>query len=70
MDELSALYQDLADHVVDLEPFHPLADPGRAVAHHILQVLTPGARAQTPPSLAGGRIFARNLEEIVGIDVR
>ena len=35
-----------------------------------LQILAPGARALTPPSLAGGRIFARNLEEIVAVNVR
>lgn len=33
-------------------------------------VLVPGARTGTPPSLAGGRIFVRNLEELVAIDAR
>jgi outer membrane protein assembly factor BamB len=35
-----------------------------------LDVLKPGARTRTPPSLAPGRIFVRNLEEIVAIDAR
>jgi outer membrane protein assembly factor BamB len=35
-----------------------------------LQVLKPGARTFTPPSFADGRIFLRNLEELVAVDVR
>jgi outer membrane protein assembly factor BamB len=35
-----------------------------------LQVLKPGARTFTPPSFAEGKIFVRNLEEVVAIDVR
>lgn len=35
-----------------------------------LQVLKPGARTFTPPSFADGKIFVRNLEEVVAIDVR
>jgi outer membrane protein assembly factor BamB len=46
------------------------ADPGSYRELASLQVLTPGARTQTPPSLAGGRIFARNLEEIVAVGLR
>ncbi len=34
-----------------------------------LEVLTPGARAETPPSVAGRRIFVRNDEEVVAVDV-
>ncbi len=40
--EPSTRYEDVADHVVDLAPFLPLDDPGRAVAHHILHVLSAG----------------------------
>lgn len=36
-------YQDIADHVVDLEPFHTTEDqPERAIARHILQLLVTG----------------------------
>lgn len=34
-----------------------------------LDVLAPGARTPTPPTVAAGRIFVRNYEEIVGISV-
>lgn len=46
------------------------ADPSGYRERAKLQILAPGARAATPPSLAGGRIFARNLEDIVAINVR
>jgi outer membrane protein assembly factor BamB len=35
-----------------------------------LQVLPPGARTFTPPAVARGRVFVRNLEEVVAVDVR
>jgi outer membrane protein assembly factor BamB len=35
-----------------------------------LQVLKPGARTFTPPSFADGKIFVRNLEEVVAVDIR
>lgn len=35
-----------------------------------VQVLRPGARTSTPPSIAGGRIFVRNLDELVAVEVR
>ena len=35
-----------------------------------LAILPPGAKTHTPPAFAGGRIFARNLEEAVAVDVR
>jgi outer membrane protein assembly factor BamB len=34
-----------------------------------LNVFTPGAPADTPPSFAGGRIYLRNSEEIVALEV-
>ena len=34
-----------------------------------LQVLEPGARAETPPSVAGRHLFVRNDEEVVAVDV-
>lgn len=34
-----------------------------------LQVFEPGARAETPPSVVGRRIFVRNDEEVVAVDV-
>jgi len=34
-----------------------------------LSVLEPGARAETPPSVVGRRIFVRNDEEVVAVDV-
>jgi hypothetical protein len=34
-----------------------------------LEVLNRGARAETPPSFAGRRIFVRNDEEVVAVDV-
>lgn len=34
-----------------------------------LQLLAPGSRAETPPSVVGRRIFARNDEEVVAVDV-
>jgi shikimate kinase len=41
--ELSATYEDVADHIVDIEPFHALDDePKRTVARHILGLLTAG----------------------------
>ena len=39
--QLSALYDDVADHVVDVEPFHAHGpEPRRAIARHILDLLT------------------------------
>jgi outer membrane protein assembly factor BamB len=35
-----------------------------------LQVLEAGSRAETPPSVVGRRIFVRNDEEVVAVDVR
>jgi outer membrane protein assembly factor BamB len=35
-----------------------------------LQVFKPGARTFTPPSFADGRIFVRNLEEVVAVEVK
>jgi outer membrane protein assembly factor BamB len=46
------------------------ADPAGYRELSKVQVLTPGARTGTPPSIAGGRIFVRNLEEIVAVAVR
>ena len=46
------------------------ADPAGYQELSKLQILSPGARTQAPPSLAGGRIFARNFEEIVAVAVR
>jgi outer membrane protein assembly factor BamB len=34
-----------------------------------LQVAEPGSHVETPPSLAGGRIFVRNEEGVVAVDV-
>ena len=34
-----------------------------------VEVLKPGARTPTPPTVAAGRIFVRNYEEIVGVTV-
>jgi outer membrane protein assembly factor BamB len=45
------------------------ADPSAYREMARTQVLAPGARTSTPPSIAGGRIFVRNLEEIVAVTV-
>lgn len=38
--ELSALYADVADHILDIEPFHALDDePKRTIARHIVHLL-------------------------------
>lgn len=38
--ELSAVYEDVADHIVDIEPFHTLDDePKRTISRHILELL-------------------------------
>jgi shikimate kinase len=38
--ELSALYEEVADLVVDIEPFHSLdGEPKRAIARHIVELL-------------------------------
>jgi hypothetical protein len=43
-DRLEGDHQDVADHVLDLEPLTADVDePGRAVAHHILQLFVTGA---------------------------
>ncbi len=34
-----------------------------------ISVFQPGATSYTPPSFAGGRIYVRNLEEIVALDI-
>jgi outer membrane protein assembly factor BamB len=46
------------------------ADPSGYRELAKVQVLTPGARTGTPPTVAGGRIFVRNLDELVAVDVR
>jgi outer membrane protein assembly factor BamB len=46
------------------------ADPSGYRELAKVQVLAPGARTGTPPSLAGGRIFVRNLEELVAVAVQ
>lgn len=35
-----------------------------------LRTLKPGATTVTPPTIAANRIYARNLEEVVGVVVR
>ena len=45
------------------------ADPSGYRELAKVQVLRPGARTSTPPSLAGGRIFVRNLDELAAIEV-
>jgi outer membrane protein assembly factor BamB len=45
------------------------ADPSAYRELTKIQVLEPGARTGTPPSIAGGRIFVRNLEEMVAVTV-
>ena len=57
---LAGHYEDIADHIVDVEPFHADDDPERAIARHILQVLVAGesrgsVRAQSRLSRADGR---------------
>lgn len=44
-------------------------DPGGYRELAKIDVLKPGARTPTPPTVAAGRIFVRNYEEIVGISV-
>ena len=34
-----------------------------------LEVLTRGARAESPPSFAGGHVFVRNDEEVVAVKI-
>ena len=46
------------------------ADPTKYRELARLQTLKPGAPTVTPPTIAGGRIFVRNLEEIVVTSVR
>ena len=46
------------------------ADPAGYRELARLPILAPGARAITPPSVSGGHIFARNLEDIVAVAVR
>jgi outer membrane protein assembly factor BamB len=46
------------------------ADPSSYRELARLQVLPPGARTSTPPTVAGGRVFVRNLEEVVAVDTR
>jgi outer membrane protein assembly factor BamB len=43
------------------------ADPARYRELTRLQVFRPGARTTTPPTVAGGRVFVRNLEELVAV---
>jgi outer membrane protein assembly factor BamB len=46
------------------------ADPAAYREQGRASVLTPGARTMTPPSFAQGRIFLRNLDEIVAVTVK
>jgi outer membrane protein assembly factor BamB len=46
------------------------ADPASYRELSRLQVLEAGARTGTPPAIAGGRIYVRNLEQVVAIDAR
>jgi shikimate kinase len=52
--ELSAHYQDIADHVVDIDPFHsgddptPDDEPKHTLARHIAALLTTGDNALAP----------------------
>jgi shikimate kinase len=41
-DELAALYQEVADMIVDVEPFHARDDPAGAIARHIIDQLPQG----------------------------
>jgi shikimate kinase len=48
--ELSPLYEDVADHIVDIEPLHALDDePKRAITRHILQLLAQHGIQPTEP---------------------
>ena len=44
-------------------------DPGGYKELAKVDLLKPGARTPTPPTVAAGRIFVRNYEEIVGVTV-
>ena len=46
------------------------ADPSGYRELAQIAVLTPGARTGTPPSVASGRIFVRNLDELAAVVVR
>lgn len=46
------------------------ADPTRYRELTRLQVFRPGARTVVPPTVAGGRIYVRNLEEVVAVEVK
>jgi hypothetical protein len=42
-DGLSDRYEDIADRIIDVEPFYATADePGRAIARHMLELLVKG----------------------------
>jgi shikimate kinase len=54
--ELSALYADVADHVVDVEPFHSFpahGEPRRAIARHVVDLL--GLPTTPPPATSPAR---------------
>jgi len=59
--ELSALYDDVADHVVDVEPFHASqahGEPRRAIARHVVDLLgLPTTPAPPETSPARGEIL-------------
>jgi shikimate kinase len=52
--ELAALYAEVADHIVDVEPFHAAADdqPKRTIARHVAGLLAPDGDDPRPPAPA------------------
>ena len=46
------------------------ADPAAYREIAKLSVLTPGAATLTPPTVEAGKIFVRNLEEVVAVTIR
>ena len=62
-DQLVFLSQDSGE--IQVAPLTPKA----FAAQGRVRVLTPGVRAVTGPSFADGRLFVRNLKEIVALQV-
>jgi len=56
--ELSALYEEIADHVVDVEPFHAHDEPRRAIARHVVDLLGLPTRSSPGPDTSRARAEA------------
>jgi shikimate kinase len=67
--ELSDQYAEIADHIVDVEPFHSLdVEPSHAIAHHIADIVGVGDPPDEHPVPQPEAQYAEIADHIVDVE--